>query len=251
MARTDLVIQNIKIAVENKPIVHGVSLRISPGKIHVIMGPNGSGKSTLASTLMGHPSYTVTGGSAKIGRTNLLDLPPEERAKRGLFLAFQYPLEIAGVSLSHFLRTAYNASHTQASLSMLEFRRILDMAMKELKMDATFASRDLNAGFSGGEKKKAEVLQMRVLKPRFVLCDETDSGLDIDALKIVARGIKKTVEEGAGALVITHYPRLLDYLQPDVVSVMVDGRIVDAGESDLVKAIERGGYEQYRKVAHA
>lgn len=247
-----LQVRNLHASVDKTPILLGVSLDVSPGKVHVVMGPNGSGKSTLAYTLMGHPRYTVSSGTITLGSKKLLGKEPSERAALGLFLAFQYPLEIPGVQMGQFLRSTHNILNPTKKLSTLEFRRLMLSVMEELSIESEFAKRYLNEGFSGGEKKKAEVLQMRLLRPKIVICDETDSGLDVDALKVVAKGIAKTVSEGAGALVITHYQRLLEYVKPDTISIMVDGKIVAQGAAELTEVIERDGYIPFTKaVVHA
>lgn len=251
MKKRSLVISDLHVSVERKPIVKGVNITIQQGTIHALMGPNGSGKSTLAYTLMGHPRYQVTSGSIKLGQTNVLRRTPYERAIMGLFLAFQYPMEIPGVRFGQFLRTAYNTLHPDETLSPGTFRSALFAVMDELNVEKGFADRYVNDGFSGGEKKKAEVLQMRILQPKIAICDETDSGLDVDALKLVAKGIEAIVAQGTGALVITHYQRLLDYLHPDIVSVMHDGKIVVQGGAEIVSDIEKEGYMQFAKVAHA
>ncbi len=246
-----LVIKNLSVSVDGSRIIDGFSLSVEPGKVHALMGPNGSGKSTLAYTIMGHPRYVVTSGTVRYGRSNILALNPHERAKQGLFLAFQYPLEISGVRLGQFLRMSYNTLHPTAKLTPAAFRTRLLETMSQLCIDPGFADRYLNEGFSGGEKKKTEVLQMRILTPSMVICDETDSGLDVDALKLVASGVSRMVAEGAGALVITHYQRLLNYLQPDVVHVMNRGKLISTGDATLVTAIEQEGYRPFVEVGHA
>jgi len=236
-------IEDLRVAVEGKQILNGVDLTVRPGEIHALMGPNGSGKSTLANTLMGHPKYQVLSGQVLYQGQNLLDLPVDERARRGLFLAFQYPVAIPGVSMGNFLRAAVNASK-EKPVPALEFRRNLVKKMELLKMEQSFATRYLNDGFSGGEKKRAEVLQMALLQPKLAIMDETDSGLDIDALRIVAEGVNAIHEENPemGVLIITHYQRLLNYIQPDFVHVLVKGRIVRSGGKELVERLEREGY---------
>ncbi|MDD4319878.1 MAG: Fe-S cluster assembly ATPase SufC [Candidatus Peribacteraceae bacterium] len=245
-----LSLTGLRITVSGKEVVRGVELEISKGEIHAIMGPNGSGKSTLVNTLMGHPAYTVNAGSALLEGKNLLAMDPSDRAKEGLFLAFQYPKEIAGVSLQSFLFAAYNAQMaardpSKKTLSPMKFRVLLAAEMEKLRMDPVFAVRSLNQGFSGGEKKKAEVLQMALLKPRLALLDETDSGLDIDALKIVAEGVNRMRGPDFGALIVTHYARLLDYVEPDRVHVMVRGKIVESGGPELARMLEKEGYAKY------
>lgn len=245
-----LQIQNLHIAVEGKEVVKGIDLTINSGEIHAIMGPNGSGKSTLVSTLMGHPGYEVTAGSVTFLDKDLLAMEPHERAQAGLFLAFQYPKEIAGVTLRSFLFAAYKAQMAARNpgvnvASPIKFKALLDEAMQTLKMDTSFAERFLNQGFSGGEKKKAEVLQMHILKPFLALLDETDSGLDVDALKIVSDGINAMKDGQFSALVVTHYARILDHIHPDHVHVMVGGKIVKSGGKAFAQQLETEGYEQY------
>ncbi|MBT4119568.1 MAG: Fe-S cluster assembly ATPase SufC [Candidatus Peribacter sp.] len=242
---------NLHISVDDKEIVKGIDLNIEEGQIHAIMGPNGSGKSTLVSTLMGHPGYTVTAGSVEFMGKDLLAQAPHERAQAGLFLAFQYPKEIAGVTLRSFLFAAYKAQMKVRNPEMkvsspIKFKALLEGAMKSLKMDTAFAERFVNQGFSGGEKKKAEVLQMHILQPSLALMDETDSGLDVDALKIVADGVNALKERSDfSALVVTHYARILDHIHPDHVHVMVDGKIVESGGKEFAQQLEEGGYEKY------
>jgi Fe-S cluster assembly ATP-binding protein len=245
-----LSLNGLHISVEDTEVVRGVSLTIRPGEIHAVMGPNGSGKSTLVNTLMGHPKYQVTAGSAEFMGKDLLALEPSDRASLGLFLAFQYPKEIAGVTLRSFLFAAYKAqSAVRESLpkmiSPIKFKKLLDEKMKALHMDPAFAERSLNQGFSGGEKKKAEVLQMSILQPGLALMDETDSGLDIDALKIVSDGVNALRSKDFSALIVTHYARLLGYVEPDRVHVMVNGKIVDSGGKELAQQLEKAGYAAY------
>jgi Fe-S cluster assembly ATP-binding protein len=245
-----LVLQGLHIAVDGTEVVRGVDLTIHSGEVHAIMGPNGSGKSTLVSTLMGHPSYEVTGGSALFQGNDLLAMEPHERAQAGLFLAFQYPKEIAGVTLRNFLFAAANAQAAARDLSVkrrspVKFKKELEEAMKKLHMNPEFADRFLNQGFSGGEKKKAEILQMAVLSPRLALLDETDSGLDVDALKIVAEGVNAMRSPTFSALLVTHYARILGYVTPDKVHVMVAGSIVESGGPDFAKQLETEGYRKY------
>ncbi len=245
-----LQLTGLSIGIGDKEVIHNLSLTVNPGELHAVMGPNGSGKSTLVSTLMGHPSYTVTGGSAEFLGENLLTLQPHERAQKGLFLAFQYPREIAGVTLRNFLFAAYNAQMAardpaKKKVSPVKFKAHLAALMKELHMDPAFADRSLNKGFSGGEKKKAEVLQMKLLEPRLALLDETDSGLDIDALKTVAQGVQSMRSPEFSAIVVTHYARLLHHLQPDYVHVMVGGNIVQSGAAELALELEKTGYKEY------
>jgi Fe-S cluster assembly ATP-binding protein len=243
---SNLVIKDLRVRVEDKEILKGINLTVRSGETHALMGKNGSGKSTLASTLMGHPSYEVVSGEVLIDGESILGLSPDERAKRGLFLAFQYPSSVPGVPMFNFLRMAYNAVHTPQGgkpLAVREFRKALAEKLKLLKMDEDFLKRYLNDGFSGGEKKRAEILQMAVLQPKFAVLDETDSGLDIDALKIVSEGVNAQRGPNLGTLVITHYQRLLDYIVPDYVHVMLAGKIVTTGGKDLAKDLELRGYE--------
>jgi len=240
-----LVIEDLHASVEGTEILKGVDLTVAGGETHAIMGPNGSGKSTLANVLLGHPSYEVTSGTVRYKGEDIADWPPEKRGQAGMFLGFQYPEEIPGVSMVTFLRTALsNISGTD--YTVLEMRLKIADAMEELGMDSSFGNRYLNEGFSGGERKRNEILQMAVLQPEFAVLDETDSGLDIDALKIVAEGVQRLRTPGRGFLLITHYQRLLDYITPDVVHVFFDGRIVESGDAALADRIEEGGYERYR-----
>ncbi len=241
-----LEIRNLHARTEEREILKGVNLSIRKGEVHALMGPNGAGKSTLAYVLMGHPAYDVTEGEVLLNGTNILELEPEERAHAGLFLAFQYPVAVPGVTIANFLRAALNAKRQARGLeeiSILEFRKLLMDKMRLLKMDPAFAGRYVNDGFSGGEKKKAEILQMAVLEPEFAVLDETDSGLDIDALRIVAEGINALRGPERGFLIITHYKRILDYVRPDFVHVMVDGRIAASGGPELADQLEAKGYE--------
>ena len=234
-----------KVADEDIGILNGVDLDIHKGKIHAIMGPNGSGKSTLAKVLAGHPGYEVTSGSVEFRGEDLLDLEADERSRAGVFLAFQYPVEIPGVSIANFLRTAMQAHAAEGEeVDIFDFADELTERMEMLEMDVTFAERHVNDGFSGGEKKRNEILQMAMLKPKLAVMDETDSGLDIDALKIVANGVNKLAEEDPeiSILLITHYQRLLDYIKPDFVHVMVDGRIVRSGGPEIALELEAEGY---------
>jgi len=235
-------IEDLHVSVEGKEILKGVNLTVNRGEIHALMGPNGSGKSTLANTLMGHPKYQVTGGRALFEGQNILGMTPDERARKGLFLAFQYPVAIPGVSLGNFLRAATRAVHGP-SMTAGEYRKELMAQMKVLKMDPSFAGRYVNDGLSGGEKKRAEVLQMAMLKPTIAVMDETDSGLDIDALRTVAEGVNAIHSAEMGVLVITHYQRLLNYIKPQFVHVLVDGRIVKSGGNELVDHLEAQGYD--------
>ncbi len=254
-----LEISNLHVNVENKPILKGVSLTVKQGEVHALMGPNGTGKSTLAYTLMGHPSYTVTAGQIVFKGVDLLELAPDERARLGLFLAFQYPVAIPGVSVANFLRTAINARRRAVNpadkgISIPEFRKLLKSKMELLKVPTDFAGRYLNEGFSGGEKKRAEILQLATLQPEIAILDETDSGLDIDALRVVAEGVNQLTGPQMGALVITHYQRLLNYIKPHFVHIMLDGRIVETGGSELALHLEDKGYdwvrEKYEEVTH-
>ncbi len=239
-----LIIRDLHVVVENKEILKGVTLTIPKGEVHALMGPNGSGKSTLAYTLMGHPKYEVTGGEVIFKGQNILELAPDERAKLGLFLAFQYPTAISGVTMFNFLRTAAKAVHGDA-ISPTQFRKLLREKMALLKMDESLMQRYLNDGFSGGEKKRAEILQMAVLQPEFAVLDETDSGLDIDALKTVAEGVSALASGSMGVLIITHYQRILNYITPDYVHIMVAGAIVESGGRELVEQLEQQGYEKW------
>src|SRR5919108_2495320 len=249
---TDLVIKDLHVSVEDKEILKGLNLTVKPGAIHAIMGPNGSGKSTLAYTLMGHPGYTVTSGEVWYKGQNILELEADERSKLGLFLAFQYPVAIPGVTVANFLRSAINAHRAeegrdpkQTSIPVAQFRKELREKMASLEIDEGFVRRYLNEGFSGGEKKRVEILQMAMLKPSMAVMDETDSGLDIDALKTVARGVRELVGPEMGAVVITHYQRILNHIEPDYVHVFVDGRIVESGGPELAHKLEAEGYQAF------
>lgn len=239
-----------KVAEEDLEILRGVDLELHRGEIHAVMGPNGSGKSTLAKVLAGHPGYEVTAGSVEYRGENLLDLEPDERALDGIFLAFQYPVEIPGVSIANFMRTALQARLPEGEeMDLFEFQDQLLDRMKLLDMEPSFAERPVNDGFSGGEKKRNEILQMALLQPALALMDETDSGLDIDALKVVANGVNTLQQENPDmtVLLITHYQRLLNYITPDRVHVMVSGRIVRSGGPEVAVELEEGGYEEYRE----
>jgi Fe-S cluster assembly ATP-binding protein len=247
-----LELKDLHVALEDgTEIVKGVDLRVSPGEVHAVMGPNGSGKSTLAYALMGHPSYEITEGQILFDGEDLTEAGADERAQKGLFLAFQYPHAIPGVTVTSFLRSAINAIRKARNggvddpVPVKEFRTELLAAMDRLKVPRELAQRYLNEGFSGGEKKRVEILQMAMLKPRIAVLDETDSGLDIDALKIVARGVQELVGPEMGALVITHYQRILNYIAPDFVHVFVDGRIVEEGGPELAHKLEAEGYEAF------
>jgi len=243
----DLEIRDLHVRTEDREILHGVNLEVSRGEVHALMGPNGSGKSTLANTLLGHPSYEITEGTITFKGEDISSAEPHERAKAGLFLAFQYPVAIPGVSVANFLRMAINAKREEP-INVKEFRGELQHAIELLDVDRTFTSRHLNDGFSGGEKKRAEILQMAMLAPDVAILDETDSGLDIDALRTVAEGVQRLHDEqGLGALIITHYQRILHYVAPQFVHVMMDGRIVLEGGIELVERLEREGYEGIRQ----
>lgn len=247
-----LSIRNLNVSIEGKEILKGFNLDLPQGEVHAIMGPNGTGKSTLAYTLMGHPSYEVTSGEVFYKDQNILDLAPDERSRLGIFLAFQYPVSIPGVTVANFLRTAVNARRRAENpedkgIPIPEFRKLLKSQMELLKIDSSFAGRYLNEGFSGGEKKRAEILQMAILKPGIAILDETDSGLDIDALRIVSEGVNALRGEELGVLVITHYQRILNYVRPDVVHVMMDGHIVETGGPDLALSLEEHGYDWVRE----
>lgn len=249
---SELVIKNLHVGIDGKEILKGVDLTIKQGEIHAIMGPNGTGKSTLAYTLMGHPNYEVTEGEVWFKGENILELQPDVRARLGLFLAFQYPVAIPGVTVANFLRSAINARRRAENpedkgMPIPEFRKMLKEEMNLLKMDHAFAGRYLNDGFSGGEKKRAEILQMAALKPEIAILDETDSGLDIDALRIVSEGVNALTGPELGVLVITHYQRLLNYIKPHFVHVMLNGRIVESGGPDLALHLEEQGYEWVRE----
>jgi Fe-S cluster assembly ATP-binding protein len=247
-----LEIQNLHVATEDgTEIVRGIDLAVSPNEVHAIMGPNGSGKSTLAYALMGHPAYEITEGDIRLDGESILELEADERAQRGLFLAFQYPHAVPGVTVASFLRSSVNALRKARNggeddpVKIPEFRKQLEAAMAELKVPKEMAGRYLNDGFSGGEKKRVEILQMAMLSPRIAVLDETDSGLDIDALRIVANGVRNLVGPDMGALVITHYQRILNYIEPDFVHVFVDGRIVSEGGPELAEQLEAEGYEAF------
>jgi Fe-S cluster assembly ATP-binding protein len=239
-----LEIIDLHVEINGTEIIKGVSLTFESGKVHALMGPNGSGKSTLAHTLMGDPRYKITSGKIVLDGEDITFAKPDIRAKAGLFLSFQYPSEVAGVTISNFLRAAVN-SRLEKPLSVIEFHKILKENMALLKMDPAFGRRSLNEGFSGGEKKRAEMLQLMVLDPKYSLLDETDSGLDVDAIKVVAQGIKLAREKDnkMGVIVITHYNKFLEFLEPDTVSVLVDGKIIAAGGYELAKKIEQDGFE--------
>jgi Fe-S cluster assembly ATP-binding protein len=241
----ELEIKGLTVEVEGKQILKGLDLAVAKGETHALMGPNGSGKSTLAYAIMGHPSYTITGGQVLLKGTDITELAPEDRAKAGLFLAMQYPTEIPGVSLTNFLRTAVNAVSAE-DVPVRQFMTQLREDMKALEMDEKFLSRSVNEGFSGGEKKRFEILQMAMLKPEIAVLDETDSGLDVDALRIVSEGVNRMRGPNIGVLIITHYTRILNYITPDKVHVMVDGRVVQSGGPELAEQLEAKGYEHLR-----
>ncbi|WP_047150471.1 Fe-S cluster assembly ATPase SufC [Aneurinibacillus tyrosinisolvens] len=245
MAETPhLKIENLAVSIDTKQILKGLSLEIKGGEVHAIMGPNGTGKSTLASSLMGHPKYQITGGTATLDGEDLLDMEVDERARKGLFLAMQYPSEISGVTNADFLRSAINARQEEGKeISLIKFIRQMDKQMEVLEMDESFSHRYVNEGFSGGEKKRNEILQMMMIKPRIAILDEIDSGLDIDALKVVARGVNELRSPEMGVLMITHYQRLLNYIKPDFVHVMMQGRIVKSGGPELAEKLEENGYD--------
>jgi len=245
-----IVIDNLHASVEDTEILKGVSLTVNRGEIHAIMGPNGSGKSTLANVLLGHPSYQITDGSITYKGEDITQWAPEKRGQAGMFLGFQYPEEIPGVSVVNFLRTALS-NRTGTDYTVLELRLKVMEAMQELEMDSSFANRYLNEGFSGGERKRNEILQMAILEPEFAVLDETDSGLDIDALRIVAEGVKRLRTDERGFLIITHYQRMLEYITPDIVHVFLDGQIVESGDASLADTIEDAGYDTYRAHADA
>ena len=251
----DLVIKDLHISVQEQPIIKGLNLTVKQGEIHALMGPNGSGKSTLANGLMGHPLYDVDSGEVIFNGVDILELEPNERAKLGLFLAFQYPTAIPGVSLANFLRLAVsavraketNGSGDDGLIPMREFRRELRGKMKQLGIDDSFARRYLNDGFSGGEKKRAEILQLAMLEPQIAILDETDSGLDIDAIRVVGESVSQLIGPELGVLIITHYPRLLDYIRPQFVHILLDGKIVESGGWELTQMLEAEGYDPIRE----
>ena len=247
-----LQITNLQAAVEETLILKGVDLTVGPGEIHAVMGPNGSGKSTLAQVLAGHEAFDVTGGSVSYEGRDLLDMDPEERAREGLFLAFQYPVEIPGVNTTYFLRTGLNEIRRhrgEEEIDAIDFLSLIREKLALVEMDESFLRRSVNEGFSGGEKKRHEILQMAVLEPRLAILDETDSGLDIDALRIVADGVNKLRAPHKSAVVVTHYQRLLNYIVPDHVHVLLDGRIVRSGGADLALRLEEQGYDWIREEA--
>jgi len=245
-----LSIKNLKALINDKLIIKDLNLTVNKGEIHVIMGPNGSGKSTLSKILAGHPSYTINEGSIEFDSKNLLEMSPEVRSHEGLFLAFQYPLEIAGVTNFDFLRIAYNEKkkyYKLEELDPLEFMELTDQVLKKLKIKPEFLNRDLNQGFSGGEKKRNEILQMLLLGPKLVILDEIDSGLDIDAIKIICEEILNNLQNDSSLIIITHYPKILTYLKPDFVHIMIDGEIIKTGNFELVNLLEEKGYDVFKK----
>jgi Fe-S cluster assembly ATP-binding protein len=254
-AKPTLEIRDLHVAVEGKPILKGLSLVVNKGEIHALMGPNGSGKSTLANALMGNPKYEITSGSIVLNGVDVLEMSPDERARKGLFLAFQYPTAIPGVSVANFLRMALTARRKELGIEKplppKEFRALVKEKMALLKMDDAFAGRYINDGFSGGEKKRAEILQMAVLQPEIAILDETDSGLDIDALRIVSAGVNALSGPNLGVLLITHYQRILNYIKPQFVHVLVDGRIVKSGGPELAHELEAQGYDWVREIQAA
>ena len=249
MKKTILEIKELEASIENKQILKKLNLKINQNEIHVIMGPNGSGKSTLSKIITGHPSYTVDNGSIEFLNKDLLSLSPEERSHEGIFLAFQYPVEISGVTNYDFLRLSYNEKQKylkKNEVTPLEFMNLIEINLKKLKIPNEFLNRDLNQGFSGGEKKKNEILQMLILNPDLIILDELDSGLDIDAIKIICETINKNLSLNTSLIVITHYPRILNYLKPDFVHIMRNGKIIKTGNTELIEIIENEGYENIK-----
>jgi Fe-S cluster assembly ATP-binding protein len=247
-----LEIKDLHVSIEGTPIIKGFNLIVNGGEVHAIMGPNGTGKSTLAYAVMGHPKYEITDGDVFLDGESILEMAPDERSRAGIFLAFQYPVSIPGVTVANFLRTALNARRRHADppqdeISILEFRKLLKAKMDLIEMEYAFGGRYLNEGFSGGEKKRTEVLQLALLEPAFAILDETDSGLDIDAIRIVSEGVNALRGPKMGVMVITHYQRILNYLKPDFVHVMFDGRIVESGGNQLALQLEEQGYDWVRE----
>src|SRR5881275_172842 len=253
-AMPDFEIKDLRVSVEGREILKGVSLSVNKGEVHAVMGPNGSGKSTLSHTLMGHPNYKVVGGQVLFKGKDVLTLQPEQRAKLGMFLALQYPVVVPGITMSNFLRTAINAKRgydgkdKSKAINVKEFRALLKDEMSVLRMDDSFLSRYVNEGFSGGEKKRAEILQMAVLKPEIAILDETDSGLDIDSIKFVSDAVNRMRGPDLGVLIITHYTRILEFIKPDFVHVLVDGRFVLSGGSEVADRLETTGYSEWMEV---
>ena len=246
MNKTLLEIKDLEATIENKQIINKLNLVVKENEIHVIMGPNGSGKSTLSKILAGHPSFKILNGSVFLENKNLLEMPPEKRSHEGLFLAFQYPIEISGVTNYDFLRIAYNEKRkylNQTELDPLEFMELTQILLNKLQMKNEFLNRNLNEGFSGGEKKRNEILQMLLLDPKLVILDEIDSGLDVDAIKVICEGINKNLSKNSSLIVITHYPRILNYLKPTYVHIMMEGRIIKTGNMELVESLENFGYQ--------
>ena len=247
----DLEIRDLRVSVEGREILKGVSLAVNQGEVHAVMGPNGSGKSTLSNTLMGHPGYEITGGEILLKGENITEMSPDERSRLGLFLAQQYPTVVPGITMANFLRTAlnshrgYDGKDKSKAISPREFRALLKDQLQVLRMDDSFLSRYINDGFSGGEKKRAEILQMAVLKPRIAILDETDSGLDIDSIKFVSEAVNQLRGPELGVLIITHYTRILNYIKPDYVHVLVDGRFVLSGGSEVANMLEAKGYSEW------
>ncbi len=249
---SDLTIKNLHVSIEGTPILKGLNLNVKQGEIHAIMGPNGTGKSTLSYAVMGHPKYQVDNGDILVDGVSVLEMATDERSRLGLFLAFQYPVSIPGVTVANFLRTAINARRQhknppEEKISVLDFRKLLKSKMDLLEMDYTFGGRYLNEGFSGGEKKRTEVLQLAVLEPKFAILDETDSGLDIDAIRIVSEGVNTLRGPNMGVMVITHYQRILNFIKPDFVHIMFGGRIVEFGAKELSLKLEDEGYDWVRE----
>ena len=247
----DFEIKDLRVSVEGREILKGISLSLNEGEVHAVMGPNGSGKSTLSNALMGHPGYQVTGGEVLFKGRNVLELEPDERARLGMYLAFQYPIVVPGITMANFLRTALNAKRgydgkdKSKAVTPKEFRALLKEQMKTLRMDDSFLSRYINEGFSGGEKKRAEILQMAVLQPEIAILDETDSGLDIDSIKYVAESINAMRGPNLGVLIITHYTRILEFIKADYVHVLVDGQIVRSGGPEVADELEKTGYKEW------
>jgi Fe-S cluster assembly ATP-binding protein len=236
-----LEIKDLHAEIDGKEILKGLNLEVKRGEIHALMGPNGSGKSTLANVIMGNPKYKITSGKILFDGEDITEMSPDERAKKGLFLSFQYPSEVSGITISNFLRSALN-SVREEKISVLDFKKLIEEKLKILNTDRNFAQRYLNEGFSGGEKKKSEILQLAILNPKIAILDETDSGLDIDALRAVANGVNNIMSEENAILIITHYKRILEYIRPDKLSIMIDGKIALEGDGELVDELEKRGY---------